>query len=47
MRTFLKLLNPFIWIYNMARYLGYIQQYRYRKPEDWPPYDEDNDVHYF
>jgi len=46
-RFCLKVLNPFIFIFNIARYLGYVQQYRYRDPEDWPPYYTKDDVKYF
>lgn len=48
MRKLLKILNPFIAMWNMFKYESHLEVYRYSKSDEYMPYDfEKNDTKYF
>ncbi len=47
MRYILKLLNPFIWLWNVINYFGHLDMQRHISNEDYERYDFSKDIKYF
>ena len=45
MQRMKKILNPFIWMFNVMNYFSHLENYR--GLDEYEPYDFENDVKYF
>ena len=45
MQRMKKILNPFIWMFNVMNYFGHLQLHC--GDDEYEPYDFENDVKYF